>query len=72
MWWKILTQHLSFKDDKLKTLFDEVVQLRTGHAILFSPTCQTKGGKLGRLHLKVAMRKRLTKDGGESVYAFDN
>jgi len=66
------------KGDALK-IFDEIVQLRVGHALLFSPAAmvgilqysegKTEISRLGSGYLKIRVRKRLTTDGGMSLMA---
>jgi hypothetical protein len=61
-----------------KRIFGEIVKLRVGEALLFSPSATVgveKGPeevtmeKLGSGYLKVRVRKRLTTDGGKSDMA---
>ena len=62
-----------------KKVFSEVVQLRVGEALLFSPSAvigleddEKNGQRLKRLgtgYLKIRIRSRLTTDGGKSVMA---
>lgn len=67
------------KDDGAKRLFAEIVKLRVGEALLFSPSAMINAevgsdGKvvlkrLGDGFLKIRVRMRLTIDGGKSVVA---
>ncbi|KAG9241740.1 hypothetical protein BJ878DRAFT_557412 [Calycina marina] len=82
-WLQVLKSHLAGIDtsqrqdngEKMKQdVFKEIVNLRTGEALCFAPTAMVGGGKeveetLGAKYLKIKIRKRLTKDGGESVQA---
>ncbi|KAI1773111.1 hypothetical protein F4818DRAFT_118241 [Hypoxylon cercidicola] len=83
-WYKALEEHLAGaskegSSDK-GSLFDEIVSLRTGEALLFCPTAQLDVVKdpedeedmvkpLGKGHAKIKIRKRLTADGGKSIAA---
>ncbi|PYH70906.1 uncharacterized protein BO88DRAFT_451602 [Aspergillus vadensis CBS 113365] len=61
------------------SIFDKIVNLRVGEALLFSPSSivdvsiDEDGGyelrKLGSEHLAIKVRQRITKDGGKSVLA---
>ncbi|KAI1372146.1 hypothetical protein F4677DRAFT_456690 [Hypoxylon crocopeplum] len=85
-WYDVLKKHLAGanKHDSSfdGSLFDTIVSLRTGQALLFCPTAQVdlveapvNGGwmmkSLGNGYLKVKIRKRLTMDGGKSIMASD-
>ncbi|CAG8983569.1 hypothetical protein HYALB_00009889 [Hymenoscyphus albidus] len=62
-----------------KQIFTDIVKLRVGEALLFSPTAVTgleanvKGDRelkrLGAAYLKIRVRARLTTDGGKSIMA---
>lgn len=62
-----------------KQIFTDIVRLRVGEALLFSPSVVTgleadeKGlqrlKRLGAGYLKIRVRARLTKDGGKSIMA---
>ena len=88
-WLQTLEKHiaaLSSTEDQdsrgnKKKIFDMIVELDAGQALLFSPlallgttdpTSMTLGGpykppKLGRRYMKIRVRKRLTADGGMST-----
>lgn len=86
-WLQALRSHLagvsSFEDDDqgrdVKEIFNKVVNLEAGEALLFSPSMmlslvevgmaalETK--KLGMGYVKMRVRKRLTADGGRSIMA---
>ncbi|KAI1468749.1 uncharacterized protein F4812DRAFT_344786 [Daldinia caldariorum] len=82
-WYETLKKHLAGAQEKssddAKPLFDIIVALRTGEALLFCPTAQmdieenTSARKrvkpLGNGYAKVKIRKRLTADGGKSIVA---
>ncbi|KAH7324955.1 hypothetical protein B0I35DRAFT_476155 [Stachybotrys elegans] len=64
----------------LMKLFSEIITLRTGEALVFSPTAllgvdtdtdplNTKLHSLGNEVMKVRIRKRVTRDGGRSIMA---
>jgi len=61
--------------NKIGKIFDEIVKLNVGEALLFSPSAMLgldkKGGltKLGMEYLKIRVRKRISQDGGKSVLA---
>ncbi|KAI9826625.1 MAG: hypothetical protein M1832_006221 [Thelocarpon impressellum] len=67
------------KDSVAKRIFDDVVKLRVGEALLFSPSAMValdtgEGGdtmarRLGAGYLKIRVRARVTADGGKSVMA---
>ncbi|KAG8534174.1 uncharacterized protein KY384_001018 [Bacidia gigantensis] len=80
-WLKALESHLAGmtgategEKGALGNIFNRIVELDVGHALLFSPTLmltviKSKGGnkkasRLGTRHLKIQVRKRLTADGG--------
>jgi hypothetical protein len=66
-------------NDTTKKIFSDIVKLRAGEALLFSPSAmvgleRSSTGeigmkRLGSAYLKVRVRKRLTIDGGKSVMA---
>ncbi|KAK6849191.1 hypothetical protein PG995_013024 [Apiospora arundinis] len=78
-WYDILKKHLAGanKHDSgdSNELFKTIVKLRTGQALMFSPTALTEMPKscdesvqlLGNEYLKISVRKRLTADGGRSM-----
>lgn len=85
-WYKILEEHLAGASKHGSSgngsLFNKIVSLRTGEALLFCPTGQldiAKGSKKGEDtvtplsngHVKIKIRKRLTADGGRSIMATD-
>ena len=90
-WLRVLRRHLagatenhvaardesSNSDEKTQSLFDQIVELGVGEALIFSPSAIVGasgpgGGRItftrlgsGRVHVKI--RQRLTCDGGKSV-----
>lgn len=66
-------------NDNTKKIFSDIVKLRAGEALLFSPSAivgleRSSTGeigmkRLGSAYLKARVRKRLTTDGGKSVMA---
>ncbi|KAI2627805.1 hypothetical protein GGR54DRAFT_433560 [Hypoxylon sp. NC1633] len=83
-WYKVLENHLAGatnrdrKDDD--SLFDQIVTLRTGQALIFCPTAQMDivAGPTGPLvkplgngYVKINVRKRLAVDSGVSIMATD-
>jgi hypothetical protein len=67
------------KESTAKRIFSDIVKLRVGEALLFSPSAivgleKGPGGatvmeRLGTGYLKIRVRKRLTRDGGKSDMA---
>jgi hypothetical protein len=67
------------RGDTARQIFSDIVKLRAGEALLFSPSAMVgvergPAGKigmkrLGAAYLKIRVRKRLTTDGGKSVMA---
>jgi hypothetical protein len=67
------------KGDNARQIFLDIVELRAGEALLFSPSAMIglkrgPGGEvgmkgLGAAYLEIRVRKRLTTDGGKSVMA---
>jgi hypothetical protein len=84
-WYEALKKHLAGANRQnfgdTDTLFDTIVALQTGEALLFCPTAQINlndsldGHKdiqaLGNGFVKLKIRKRLTTDGGRSIMATD-
>ncbi len=85
-WLHALKAHLagaSGSERNLEEIFDAVVHLDPGEALLFAPSAMVrvrevrdgdgrvtkKAGKLGMRYLKVRVRQRLTADGGRSILA---
>jgi hypothetical protein len=86
-WFRTLEAHLAGAkglDDRnerrgVEKIFQDIVNLRTGEALVFCPSAMVnvdedgeEGMKitcLGMEHLKVRIRKRLTQDGGRSIMA---
>ena len=86
-WLQTLKNHLAgasvFDDDEtrdLKQIFNKIVNLEAGEALLFSPSMmltvnEGEGGtvlrteKLGMGYLKMRVRNRVTADGGRSIMA---
>ena len=66
------------RSNAARRIFHEIVKLRVGEALLFSPSAMTnvEGDgtwgftRLGMAFLKIRVRKRVTTDGGKSVMAF--
>lgn len=65
-------------DEPILDLFSQIVELRTGEALVFAPSAivslDTQGAKvtpkkLAHLVLRVVMRARITADGGRSIMA---
>lgn len=65
-------------DDPILDLFSQIVELRTGEALVFAPSAivslDTQGPKvtwrkLAHHVLRVVMRERITADGGRSIMA---
>ncbi|KAI8962688.1 hypothetical protein F5Y11DRAFT_321843 [Daldinia sp. FL1419] len=85
-WYETLKKHLAGAkeqcSDNKNALFDTIIALQTGEALLFCPTAQMNVVKSvdGRKHVKalengyakVKIRKRLTADGGKSIMAADS
>ncbi|KAK8096339.1 uncharacterized protein PG998_014207 [Apiospora kogelbergensis] len=84
-WYEILKKHLAGADKKdldyTNLLFETIVTLETGQALLFCPTAQLGlamsdvglvGPKaLGNRYAKLKIRKRTAADGGRSIMATD-
>lgn len=78
-WLDVLKRHLAGAIDESRTLFDTIIGLRCGEAVLFCPTAQIEVYRskerckqlkaLGSGFVKVKIRKRITIDGGKSVMA---
>ncbi|KAI9767672.1 MAG: hypothetical protein M1840_005543 [Geoglossum simile] len=79
-WFNVLRRHISItndhkpNDNSANDLFETILSLKTGEAVVFAPSAVVwKGGdvrglvKLNGELLKMRMRKRLTYDGGASV-----
>ncbi|KAI3337164.1 hypothetical protein HD806DRAFT_528741 [Xylariaceae sp. AK1471] len=85
-WHEILKKHLAGANRQHSgngnPLFDTIVALRTGEALLFCPTAHVdidespdgckKARPLGNSFAKLRIRRRLTADGGRSIMATDN
>ncbi|KAJ6457625.1 hypothetical protein C8R45DRAFT_563581 [Mycena sanguinolenta] len=72
-WCTHLARHVSAGSESVGW-FEEVMSLATGHALVFSPaavisTNERGGVIMGRAHLKLRVRPRLTLDGGASILA---
>ncbi|KAJ7255111.1 hypothetical protein B0H12DRAFT_540731 [Mycena haematopus] len=72
-WCTHLARHVSAGSES-EGWFQQVMSLATGHALVFSPaaviTADERGGViLGRGHLELRVRPRLTLDGGTSILA---
>ncbi|KAI1373855.1 hypothetical protein F4677DRAFT_455642 [Hypoxylon crocopeplum] len=84
-WYEMLKRHLAGANKQdpgdTNTLFDTIVALQTGEALLFCPKAQldvvdTPGKRLrvkplGNGYVKIRIRQRLTADGGKSIMAID-
>ncbi|KAK7937628.1 uncharacterized protein PG986_014496 [Apiospora aurea] len=82
-WYKTLEGHLAAASspERSSTLFETIVALKTGEAILFCPTAQldivaSSAGSmelkaLGNRYAKLTIRKRTTVDGGRSITSLD-
>ncbi|KAK8872461.1 hypothetical protein PGQ11_002975 [Apiospora arundinis] len=82
-WYKTLKGHLAGADksEHSKALFETIVTLKTGQALLFCPTAQLEivsscAGSmrlkaLGDRYTKLTIRKRTTMDGGRSITALE-
>ncbi|XXH01566.1 hypothetical protein Hte_007926 [Hypoxylon texense] len=85
-WYKVLEEHLAGASKHGPSdsafLFNKIVSLRTGEALLFCPTGRldiAEGSKEGEHtvmplsdgYVKIKIRKRLTADGGKSIMATD-
>jgi hypothetical protein len=92
-WLRELRSHLAALDNdeedpgksklKLINIFNQIVKLRTGEALLFAPSAilgfekkqnengseETEMKRLGIGYLKIKIRARVTSDGGRSVFA---
>lgn len=79
-WFSVLRRHISIVDEsnggKGVELFQKIVSLRTGEALVFAPSAMVntadgegKWVKLSDGILNVRVRKRVTWDGGRSVVA---
>jgi len=74
-----LTQIQENGENTGREVFGEIVKLRVGEALCFSPSAmvdveklqggQVKVKKLGTGYLKIKVRDRLTQDGGKSIMA---
>ncbi|KAK8022858.1 hypothetical protein PG991_006739 [Apiospora marii] len=83
-WYKTLEGHLAAASspERSSTLFETIVALKTGEAILFCPTAQldiaasSVGSMelkaLGNRYAKLTIRKRTTVDGGRSITSLDS
>ncbi|KAI1660263.1 hypothetical protein F4813DRAFT_401205 [Daldinia decipiens] len=84
-WFETLKKHLAGAKEQnsgdANVLFEAIIALQTGEALLFCPTAQidvdkstnkrTQVKPLGNGHVKIKIRKRLTADGGKSIMATD-
>ncbi|KAI1482661.1 hypothetical protein F4774DRAFT_287726 [Daldinia eschscholtzii] len=84
-WYETLKKHLAGaqeqSSDDTEALFDTIVALQTGEALLFCPTAlmdvdkntsvRGRAKPLGNSYAKIKIRKRLTADGGKSIMATD-
>lgn len=94
-WLEAISDHLAgaaaltrdLETQRQKVMFERIVNLSVGEALLFSPsaitsTTETSDGshdgekipfleKLGPRYLKMRVRKRLTTDGGRSIMAVE-
>ena len=73
-WFGVLRRHISMEEEENPELFRRILNLRVGEAFLFAPStllCRSDARKLERLgpdllHIKV--RRRVTWDGGKSIF----
>ncbi|KAI0134022.1 hypothetical protein BJ170DRAFT_699758 [Xylariales sp. AK1849] len=82
-WYDVLKKHLAGANEQdfghQKAIFEIIIALRTGEALLFCPTAQievsatSEGCKqlkaLGSSYVKIKVRKRISVDGGKSIMA---
>lgn len=82
-WLRCLKAHLAALDDvvdedgkpDLNAVFQKIVKLRVGEALLFAPSATIDGDaagdtkRLGMDYLKIRVRSRITFDGGKSQMA---
>jgi len=72
-WFKVLKKHLAgASNDTEDGLFDEIVRLSTGEALVFCPTAILSMGSsrpqsLRDSYAKVTIRDRISADGGQSI-----
>jgi flagellar biosynthesis GTPase FlhF len=90
-WYTILKGHLAgakkHDSDSKGDVFDDIVALRTGEALMFCPTAQVtvddyygyddwdtcrRVKSLGYGYIRLKVRKRLTTDGGQSIKATES
>lgn len=82
-WLRCLKTHLAALNDvvnedgkpDLNTVFQKIVKLRVGEALLFAPSATVNGDggvgtkRLGMDYLRIRVRSRITFDGGKSEMA---
>ncbi|KAI5781295.1 hypothetical protein EDC01DRAFT_710193 [Geopyxis carbonaria] len=74
-WFEVLRKHISkAAPDEGRALFESIVELGVGEAVVFAPSAVVageggEGRRLGPRGMRVKMRKRITWDGGKSVMA---
>lgn len=80
-WMKALQDHLAgasslgdMNEENAKVLLKKIAELKTGQALLFSPSAMLnvqdgKASALGLQKIKFKTRLRITKDGGHSLMA---
>ena len=74
-WFEVVRRHVSVVEGDGKgsvELFQLIINLRVGEAVVFAPSAVVGGGgtvptKLGSSSLRVRVRRRLTWDGGKSA-----
>eukprot|EP00158_Paraphelidium_tribonemae_P009079 Partr_v1_DN28762_c1_g1_i1_m62958 putative Inherit from NOG: Conserved hypothetical, protein len=82
-WWNHLKSHVVSDKDQSDTIFENIVRLEPGEAILFSSSALTFDNValcanderykiFGSRPVKIRVRKRITRDGGRSLFAVDS
>ena len=76
-WFNVLRKHISIDQEKdvSAELFEQILNLRVGEALVFAPSALLSGKRdgsqgarrLGSDLLQIKVRKRLTWDGGKSI-----
>jgi DNA helicase HerA-like ATPase len=68
-WFHVLRKHVSVdeKEETVRALFERIMGLRTGEALVFASSAIIGGKKLGMEVLKMRVRKRVTCDVSSST-----
>lgn len=68
-WFNVMKKHVSVSTDVDgdMVLYNRIMGLRVGEALMFAPSAVVGGARLGGDSLKVKVRKRITWDGGKSI-----